>query len=259
MSDRTNNTAQTTSNVIATSYAAATPIYDLAKAAVTTQEAPKTKKNKLSATDRKADKTNAKYASIGDMMQEAGIEIGTYTAYKDSLQSSVVEHVTTLLKSAMKQGLDVNMLKAPTKDTPREAYTCLVDAMNAARVSAGMKELDVRVRDNYMSKIRAFVKDRGANPLDLFGNLATKAKKVAAKSTSSAPVATQGDTGGKDVGASPAGKTVSFTTKEAFKGLPALQAFLTEWLAVNPVNSVEGTLRDMVVDVEIELSSVLTK
>lgn len=193
-----------------------------------------------------AAEAKAKQLALVNVMKSAGSTIGKYMAKKEKMKGELVASVTDILQDAMtNHGLTVDMLKAPTKETPRPCYTGLVDAMSKTCGGA----LDVRVRDNYMSKIRAYVKDRGANPLDLFGNLATKAKQQAASLTTVQQPATpttqpeptkenvQPETNDVD-----SGKVISFTAKDKqpvaevdTKGLPALVAYLDKWLEANPV------------------------
>lgn len=252
------NIAATTSNVIGEAAATETP--------VSTQPAAKpakSKKVKLSAVERELAKKNATYATVGDAMAAIGDEIGAYTADKELMQSEVLLDVARHLRAAMKLGLEVNMLKAPTKDMPRECYTILVDAINAPRLSAGMDELKPATRDNYLSRIRAFVKARGAVDLDLFGNLRTKELKAVKKAApaKSTPVDSDGAEPSEEELAT--SRTVSFNAKsgtpENLIGLPALNAYMLQWLEANPVGTIAGQYRDMAVDMQKAMAEVLAK
>jgi hypothetical protein len=138
-------------------------------------------------------------------------------------------------------GLTVVMLKAPTKNEPRECYTCLVDALQAVRIGAGLKPLKDSTRDNYLSRIRAFVKARGAEPLDLFGNLAVKKAEQERKLAVKGEPGSSEDSG--DVDTKPQQRELV-----AARGIPALHAFLTEWNSQNAEGTVAEKYRKMVGD-----------
>lgn len=213
-------------------------------------------KAKLSKAERDAEAADKKAATLGDIMQRVGDELGAYTVEHDLLQIDVRTSIEEHLRTAMKMGLEVAMLKAPTKAEPRECYTCLVDALNAQRRGAGLKLLSDATRDNYMTRIRAFVRDRGANPLDLFGNLAVKAKKEAAKQAAQpAPAASseaETDDAVEEVASKPA---VSHASAEKLFGATPLAQFLTAWVAENQTNVAAGKFVAMATDMLNALSA----
>lgn len=214
--------------------------------------------NKLAVKDREAAKVDAKNAILGHSMMQIGEAIGYYSIEQAIAQTDVITTITELLKLAMKNGLEVGMLKASTKNSPRECYDCLVNALQGVRSEVEMKPISDATRDNYLSRIRAYVRDRGANPLDLFGNLATKAKKAAEAAKSTAPEA--GDASEDiEVADDVDTKDVSQRQLVAAKGLPSLHAFLKEWITQNDVGIVAEKYRLMVQDVIGQIEVVLPK
>lgn len=197
---------------------------------------------KLDKTQRDEAKNNARYTSLGAAMHEIGESIGYYSIEHDFAQETVISAVSNVLKNAMKQGLEVAMLKAPTKAEPRECYTCLVDALQGVRSAAGLPPLKDATRDNYLSRIRAFVKARGAEPLDLFGNLAVKKAEQDRKLNKVAAAS------GTDSAEGTASERGNDTPKVDMKGIPALHSHLVAWLASNEVGHVVEKYRKMVQD-----------
>lgn len=181
---------------------------------------------------------DAKAQLLGSTMSNVGELIGVYTAAQETDQADTVGQVSEFLKDAMRQGLTVEMLKAPTKIAPRECYTALVDALQLARQVQGLKAISDATRDNYLSRIRAYVRDRGANPLDLFGNLAAakaeKERKLAAKESSksekAASIGEENDADDKPV--SPGNSSGSIVVRDT-RGAPALAAYLATWIEDN--------------------------
>lgn len=247
---------QTTSNVIVAAFqpgAVDTAVADTgaAPAATTKQE----KKQNLSAKVRGTSKANQKAATIGDLVQRIGDEIGHFSADQDIGRGMLQETIEGLLRDAMKAGLTVEMLKAPTKASPQECYVALVDAINAPRVAIGLDALKNSVRDNYLSKIRAFLKARGAEPLDLFGNRAKAGKFNPAKKVTASAEADESEAERVTL------RTVSFNTKqgtdESLIGLPALQKFLNAWIDANGEGKVKASFVEMVADLRDEIAEVL--
>lgn len=265
MTDRTQTqTTQTTLDALQILVAATPYAPQAAKELVTTQPNVVTKRatpstKKLDKVQRDAAKEESKYASLGDAMMQVGESIGYYSVEHDIAQETTIGVVSTILKDAMKQGLEVAMLKAPTKSEPRECYTCLVTALQAVRTAAGLTPLKDATRDNYLSRIRAFVKARGAEPLDLFGNIAVKKAEQDRKLNKTAKPVDSADAGD---GADTDSSKDSDATPTA-RGIPALHAFLTEWTKQNDVGMVVEKYRKMVADmvnaIETDLPSLKAK
>jgi hypothetical protein len=254
MTDRTSNIAATSCDVIEPAAQSAT-VHTLP---VTTQAPAQPKPKALSSKARKQQEAGAKAASIGDTIARIGDEIGHYTVDHDLAKGQLQETVESLLRVAMEQGLVAEMLKAPTKKEPRECYTLLVDAMNAPRIANDMPELKNTARDNYMSRIRKFVEARGAVPLDLFGNYATKAAKSTSTKSSANDTSDEDETATKNSAGT--GPAVKRGTSEQLIGLPALQRFLAAWMDANPCDSKNAALaevRDMVADVNEHIEDIL--
>lgn len=256
MFDATNITA-TTSNVIAASVSPVAPVAPVAvqvqndaghkSAVVAKRSAPSSKS--LSQVNRDKAKADQVSGSIGDAMQQIGETIGYYTVEKELLQSDTLAAVQSYLKQAMKHGLTVAMLKAPTKLNPSECYTCLVDALQSVRKASGLKPLADATRDNYLSRIRSYIRDCGANPLDLFGNIAMKAKKEADQKTVAQAKAITATlalaTPEPEEVEEP--EVIEATDKE-FIGVPALHTLLNKWHKQNDVGMVAEKYRVMVAD-----------
>lgn len=200
--------------------------------------AKKAPRVKISAAERAVVEENEKFGNIGDTLQELGSEIGHYMVDKELAQESLLDVVSALLLRAMEQGLTVDMLKAPSKSNPGECFIAIVDGINAARIGAGKGELATGARDNYMTRIRAFVRDRGANPLDLFGNLAVKAAKTRTPRQPSAPSEPSDDTLQRETESTPSPDSVSGKDGSLF-GLVPLNAFLIQWLDANPAGTIK--------------------
>lgn len=255
--------SQTSSNVIVATFQpgavdAAIVANGAEKAHTTKTEAAPAKpltKKELTAKARKQAQENERLATIGDLVQRIGDEIGHFTADKELAQDQLQVLVGNLLTDAMNAGLTVEMLKAPTKASPQECYVALVDAINAPRVAIGLPELKNSVRDNYLSRIRSFLKSRGAEPLDLFGNIAKAKAKAAAKSDASE--ADEGDEAERVTA-----RTVSFNAKqgtdESLIGLPALQKFLNAWIDANGEGKVKASFVQMAVDLRDEVAEILS-
>ncbi|MHB0978452.1 MAG: hypothetical protein ACYC1K_03585 [Minisyncoccota bacterium] len=183
-----------------------------------------------------AAKVNNKDAHIGLMLCEAGETLGAYTVMAQQDSTTCLEAMTVSLKLAMADGLSVDMLKAG-----RAAYVALVDSFQYVREANGMPPLSNATRDNYLSRIRNFVRDRGANPLDVFGNLKAMEQRKAKKEA--APVA------------APSSKTELLSQTIAKKedstelnGIAPLQNFLTAWTAANDGNAALLQLRTLAGD-----------
>lgn len=256
MTDRTSNIVETT---IHASDAGVTPAQE-SSVQVPAVPAKVTKpKAALSKAARDTAKQNAKFGNIGDAMQDIGIELATYTIDKELAQADLRAYVESALRTAMKKhGLQVEMLKASTKNKTYEAYDCLVNALQGTRIAAGMKPLADATRDNYMSRIKAFVRDRGANPLDLFGNYAVKAaaeKKKAAAKVAAAPA--ESSEGASDTQDAPSTEEADNARMQALRGLKPLNEFLLAWIDANDVGAVAEKYRVMVSDLQKQLGAVL--
>lgn len=169
-----------------------------------------------------ATKSNNNDAHIGLMLCEAGETLGAYTVMAQQDSTTCLESMTASLTLAMSDGLTVDMLKAG-----RAAYTALVDSFQNVRTANGMTQLTNATRDNYLSRIRNFVRDRGANPLDVFGNLKAAEQKAAKKAEAAVAVVAES----KPVAAPQA--VVADVELPAFNGLAPLQKFLTAWTSAN--------------------------
>lgn len=216
-------------------------------------EQPKSTKQSLDKSKRTSKKDQA-YASVGQLMSCAGETIGHYTVEKDLLQSDTLAAVQSYLNDAMQQGLDEEMLRAPSASRTGEAYTCLVTALQETRIAAGMDVLKDSTRDNYMSRIRAYVRDRGANPLDLFGNLKVKAQRAALKAQATKNA--DGQTEAERATEHHVSPSAQSGTAESMIGLPALHKFLEAWVGANE-NKVIGKYVDMAKDLDKALVAAL--
>lgn len=222
--------------------------------------------------------SNAKAAALGTIFGNIGDTIGNASVETDYVRESAIEQVESYLKEAMtKHGLQVEMLKAPSKQNPGELWTIIVDAMNIPRryaycakhnakekdeskhitpetMTADQKvEADLRtsVRDNYLSKIRNFIRDRGANPLDLYGNIAQakadKERKLAnAKAKEAVDAAKQSSSKETHVESEESTSEESTSEEKApvmnAKGAVALRDFLSLWIAQNNEGKVSAEL-----------------
>lgn len=174
-----------------------------------------------------------------------GETIGLYEANKVLTREEVRQEVENYLKTAMKEdGLTEDMLYKPSKNNPGELYTIIVDSLNTHYRALHGEDLDVRLRDNRMSKIRAFVRDRGAVPLDLFGTFAAKASaekaKLAVKQAKDAASkvvadaqASSKETHSANEESAPAAPAEVAPAKPNARGLLALQDYLSEFIAQN--------------------------
>lgn len=169
-----------------------------------------------------ATRANNNDAHIGLMLCEAGETLGAYTVMAQQDSTTCLESMTASLTLAMSDGLTVDMLKAG-----RAAYTALVESFQNVRTANGMTQLTNATRDNYASRIRSFVRDRGANPLDVFGNLKAAEQKAAKKAEAAVAVVAES----KPVAAPQA--VVADVELPAFNGLAPLQKFLTAWTSAN--------------------------
>lgn len=197
---------------------------------VDAKETKKPSKAKLAAMER-VSKIEREQGTIASHMTSIGMAMGSFQVESEFLQVDVLAHVENALREAMKLGLVIEHLKAKA-----DCYTLIVNNWNDFRVGAGRAPLSTGARDNYMSKIRKFVQDRGANPLDLFGNLATKAKKQASKSTSSnATKSTTSEANQAPVKSATQEITNDLSQIELLPmlGAPCLVAYLEKWIECN--------------------------
>lgn len=202
----------------------------------------------------------AKLAALTSSLKSVGTDLGKYISRVSRERGKLIETVKAGIDIAMQEGLAVDMLKAPTKTKAMPCYTALVSSLEKA---AGAN-YDPRIRDNYISKIRAYVKDRGANELDLFGNIAAAKARDAAKLQATPVSGTEpngGDNGDEDSDdeAVPVKKGVTNQLLPKLEGLKPLHEFMVAWLAANPAGKVAGKYRDMVVDIDKEIADVLSK
>jgi hypothetical protein len=199
----------------------------------------------LSAKSRSKASADEVAAKLGVLMAETGEAIGM----RDVDQVIGKEETIVVVKNALDRMIELgltcdkdcatgDMLKAPSQSNPGELWTIFVDAINAPRMGAGLEEIAKGTRDNYLSRIREYVRGRGAQPLDLYGNLkaaALKAAKTAAQAKKAAQVSEGGDEGEKPlVGASDAPAHT-----ESLKGVAPLVAFLSKYLKENVKGEVE--------------------
>jgi len=199
-----------------------------------------------------------KVAAICKPLKDAGAAIGNYMVKKEKIKGELREKVQALVKESMAAGLQVEMLKASSEKVTRPAYDAFVNAIAKAR-GIEWDDSNKAVRDNYMSKVRAFVKDRGANPLDLFGNFAQKKaaedKKLESnKKTENTASTTQAEDDDAD------NKVTVTETRERevdLKGLPALNTYLVAWLAAN--GECIPKYKDLVADVQKQIEKALPK
>lgn len=205
--------------------------------------------SKQSLSSVKNAKANKQANILGVAAAELGDMLGNYVCEARIAGATVECMVKAKLDYMMLNGLTVDdsidMLKAPNKNNPGELYCIMVEAMNAPLWAHAMIELDVESltdeqrtkfgmakgrRDKYMSKCRAYIRNRGTMPLDLHDNAyRNKAKdkaKQPAKSSDEKPAA-------QPVAANEP-KQVSFVASndEPIKpiGLAALRDFLASWV-----------------------------
>jgi hypothetical protein len=185
-------------------------------------------------------------ARIGALIADAGDSIGVYTVGLDLDQASTISSVEAAVRDAIALGLTCDkesatgdMLKAPSKTNPGELWTVFVDAINAPRMANGLPELAKGARDNYLSRIRAFVRARGADSLDLYGNIqAAKLRAAAAAKQPAAVNAGDDDATGDDttpVSAHVRGAAAN--DESTYTGAAALAAFLSKFVDANPKDS----------------------
>ena len=158
----------------------------------------------------------------------AGNALGSYTTSDLGARTTCAEAMTAALKGAISAGLTVEMLKAGLP-----AYVALVDAIQSVRLSNKVAPLADATRDNYVSRIRSFVKDT-TKPLDIFGNLRAAAMALTS-SKSATPKA-------KKQGAIDIVKTVEI------KGVAPLGKFLAAWIELNDGSQALLQIRKMAQD-----------
>lgn len=188
-----------------------------------------------------ATRANNNDAHIGLMLCEAGETLGAYTVMAQQDSTTCLESMTASLTLAMSDGLTVDMLKAG-----RAAYTALVESFQNVRTANGMTQLTNATRDNYASRIRSFVRDRGANPLDVFGNLKSAEQKAAKKAEAAVAVAVAVVAESTPVAAPQA--VVADVELPAFNGLAPLQKFLAAWTSANAGSTALLQLHTMAID-----------
>ena len=110
---------------------------------------------------------------IGAKLVEAGEALGTYTVSSEIDKVATVKLVDESLRAAMKAGLQRDMLKAGS-----QCYLSFTGAISAVREANELEPISNGTRDNYMSRIRDFISARGAEPLDLYGNIAEAKRKI---------------------------------------------------------------------------------
>lgn len=195
---------------------------------VDAKETKKPSKSKLAAIER-VNNIEREQGAIASHMASIGMSMGAYGVETELLQCDVLSSVENALREAMKLGLVVEHLKAKA-----DCYNILVGNWQDFRVEAGRAPLSTGTRDNYMSRIRKFVQDRGANPLDLFGNLAVKEAKTKNKSSNAA----------KTAASEPSQAPAKSATQEIVNdldqvqllpmlGAPCLVAYLEKWIECN--------------------------
>ena len=176
------------------------------------------------------DKIEQEQVTIASLLTSVGMHIGALETETELLRIEAQVHIEQSLREAMKLGLQESMLSGRTVGGKKEdCYMLIVSNMQDFRVGAGLAALSDKVRDNYLCKIRAFVRDRGANKLDLYGNEANKARNAnAGKGKGSA---------GKSAASSVGNNNPQPISEDAaygnLAGVPVLLKFMNEWLAVN--------------------------
>lgn len=196
---------------------------------VDAKEVKKPSKAKLAAIER-VNKIEREQGTIASHMTSIGMAMGAFQVESEFMQLDVLSHVENALREAMKLGLVIEHLKAKA-----DCYNLIVTNWNDFRVEAGRAPLSTGTRDNYMSRIRKFVQDRGANPLDLFGNLAVKeAKKQASKSNSSkAPKSTANEQQAPKSATQEITADIDQVQLLPMLGAPCLVAYLEKWIECN--------------------------
>lgn len=174
------------------------------------------------------DKIEQEQVTIASLLTSVGMHIGALETETELLRIEAQVHIEQSLREAMKLGLQESMLSGRTVGGKKEdCYMLIVSNMQDFRVGAGLAALSDKVRDNYLCKIRAFVRDRGANKLDLYGNEANKARNANAGKGKGgkAPATNVGNTNPQPISEDAAYGNLA--------GVPVLLKFMNEWLAVN--------------------------
>lgn len=184
---------------------------------------------------------------IGAKLVEAGEALGTYTVSSEIDKVATVKLVDESLRAAMKAGLQRDMLKAGS-----QCYLSFTGAISAVREANELEPISNGTRDNYMSRIRDFISARGAEPLDLYGNIAEakrKAAKAVALKEAEKTIATMkgenDDVEDEDV---PKAVTITQPKQVDVIGAPALAMFLTAWIAANGKTGALEKIGNMAVD-----------
>lgn len=195
---------------------------------VDAKEVKKPSKAKLAAQER-VNKIEREQGTIASHMTSIGMAMGAFQVESEFMQLDVLSHVENALREAMKLGLVIEHLKAKA-----DCYNLIVTNWNDFRVEAGRAPLSTGTRDNYMSRIRKFVQDRGANPLDLFGNLAVKAaKKQASKSNSSKGTTKTNEQQAPKSATQEITADIDQVQLLPMLGAPCLVAYLEKWIECN--------------------------
>jgi len=165
---------------------------------------------------------NQNNEAINTLLSSAGGALGKYMSAEFKSRETCLSKMDTALRQAMDLGLVVDHLKAGKKK-----YTAIVDSIQTARTASGLEPLASATRDNYLSRIRTFVSARGAEPLDVFGNLKAAAQE----------------------------DNLLYEDK-SLRGAPALGAFLRDWIDENDGNNALLKIRTIAQDLLNQINIV---
>lgn len=185
--------------------------------------------------------------AIGLCLVAAGESLGAYTTSDTWERTTCASVMDKALRSAMDLGLTVDALKAG-----KQGYLAFVDSIQNVRIANGMEPLVNATRDNYMSRIRTFVSARGAEPLDVFGNLKAAAQKAERERKAAEAKKLTGDTidAAKESSDETESDPVTITQPKVveLRGAPALGQFLAAWIEGNDGNNALLKIRTMAED-----------
>lgn len=156
----------------------------------------------------------------------AGALLGAFSAEHELSQDECRVAIENLLRENM------SVLTDDMFSRKHEVGMLYINNINQARNAAGMADLAMGSQYNYMSRTKAFITARGAEPLDLFGNFAV-AKQAAEKALSGSKdkkVTKSTNKGAKET--IPVGNNNAVEFGE-LAGVQPLLHFVNEWLAVN--------------------------
>jgi hypothetical protein len=200
-------------------------------------------KTSLSATTRKQAVADDVAARQGVAISTIGEMIGNYSTSTEFDKADLVANISSVLVAAMKDDdLQAEDLKAPSNSNPGELWTVLVDSINAPRLANELPELATGTRDNYLSRIRAFLRARGAEPLDLFGNFAVKKAKAEAAAAQQAKEAVDKAKDSSEESGEVADKNAVVNAK----GPVALRDFLAAFIVQNDYKKANNRMQHLI-------------